>query len=296
MMIYNETHCVYVHINKINGKKYVGQTIYGDRPKQRWSNGNGYKGSTYFYNAIQKYGWDNFDHEIVASNLTKEEADNFERLLIKELDTTNPNKGYNLESGWHKNKVLSVDTKQKLSETRKGLYVGENNPMYGISPKERMDEETYNSWLQQTRDRVTSEEFREKMRQINIGKKYSDETNAKKGKKGVEHPWYGRCHTDETKEKLRQANTGRKYSDEVNAKKSHKGATNPSAKAVEQYSKDGIFIKKWDYAKLAAETLGISLSGIIACCRGTNGRKTAGGFVWKYAIIETEGTLCVSSV
>lgn len=83
MEIYNGTYCVYIHTNIVNGKKYVGQTVFGDNPNSRWRNGTGYARSIHFYNAIQKYGWDNFEHEIVASKLTKEEACSFECLLIK---------------------------------------------------------------------------------------------------------------------------------------------------------------------------------------------------------------------
>ena len=63
-------YCVYAHTNLINGKMYIG--ISGDDPRKRWV--RGYKGSTRFYNAIQKYGWDNFDHVILVDELTKEEA------------------------------------------------------------------------------------------------------------------------------------------------------------------------------------------------------------------------------
>lgn len=71
---------VYIHITPSN-KYYVGIT--SKEPCERWRNGFGYYSQKYFYNAIQKYGWDNIYHEIVASNLTKEEANNFEKLLIQ---------------------------------------------------------------------------------------------------------------------------------------------------------------------------------------------------------------------
>jgi len=93
----NDNYCVYIHTNKINGKKYVGQTC--QKPEKRWNNGQGYKQNSYFYRAIKKYGWDGFDHEIVAQGLTKDEANNFERVLIKELNSINPKEGYNLQDG-----------------------------------------------------------------------------------------------------------------------------------------------------------------------------------------------------
>ena len=91
--------CVYVHTNKINGKKYIGQT--SRKPEARWgNNGNGYKNKTpHFYNAIEKWGWNNFDHKIVTSNLTHEEANQMEKDLIKLYNTTNRDYGYNHSKG-----------------------------------------------------------------------------------------------------------------------------------------------------------------------------------------------------
>lgn len=64
---------VYQHKNKINGKIYIGITM--QKPEVRWGkNGNNYKSSPHFYSAIQKYGWDNFEHNILFTGLTKEEA------------------------------------------------------------------------------------------------------------------------------------------------------------------------------------------------------------------------------
>lgn len=99
MIINNDTFCVYMHINRINNKIYVGQTKYGYNPNKRWRDGDGYNGCTYFYQAIQKYGWDNFDHEIIASNLTEYEANSFEEMLIQQLKTSDAEYGYNLKSG-----------------------------------------------------------------------------------------------------------------------------------------------------------------------------------------------------
>ena len=45
-MILENNYTVYVHINNINGKMYVGYT--GMDVEVRWKNGNGYKGCKYF--------------------------------------------------------------------------------------------------------------------------------------------------------------------------------------------------------------------------------------------------------
>lgn len=92
-----DLYTVYMHRNKINGKIYIGQTC--QKPERRWREGKGYLHSSYFYNAITKYGWDNFEHIILKSNLTREESNQYEQALIKRYDSTNPLKGYNLADG-----------------------------------------------------------------------------------------------------------------------------------------------------------------------------------------------------
>lgn len=75
--------CIYKHTNKINGKVYIGQTC--QKPEDRWRNGEGYKGPTCFYYAIQKYGWDNFSHEILEDNIpTIDEANEKEKQYIQQ--------------------------------------------------------------------------------------------------------------------------------------------------------------------------------------------------------------------
>ena len=64
----SDSFTVYMHISPSH-KYYVGITKL--RPQERWgSQGQMYKKQG-FWHAIQKYGWDNFKHVIIAENLTK---------------------------------------------------------------------------------------------------------------------------------------------------------------------------------------------------------------------------------
>lgn len=79
---------VYMHTSPSN-KRYIGTTY--RKPLYRWhKDGSGYQDNQYFWRAIQKYGWDNFTHEIIAENLHYEDACKLEIKLIKQYDTTNP--------------------------------------------------------------------------------------------------------------------------------------------------------------------------------------------------------------
>lgn len=90
---------IYMHVNKINGKKYIGQTCQ-ENINHRWKNGLGYKPCTYFYHAIEKYGWDNFDHIILETNIGSAlEANEAEKYYIQLYETTDPKKGYNILYG-----------------------------------------------------------------------------------------------------------------------------------------------------------------------------------------------------
>ena len=109
-----DIHLIYLHKNKINNKIYIGQTIYIDNPSIRWGiNGIGYKKQLDFYEEIKQYGWDNFEHIILESNLNAIEADEKEKYYISLYDTTNPEKGYNRSPG---GSSVSLQTRQKMSE------------------------------------------------------------------------------------------------------------------------------------------------------------------------------------
>lgn len=109
---------VYLHVNKLNGKKYFGQTC--QNPTTRWGRGSTYKNSKHLYRAIMRYGWTNFHHFIIDDKLTKEEADTLEIKLIQAYDTIRT--GYNICQGGVGAMMCrkhSVETKKKLREYRK---------------------------------------------------------------------------------------------------------------------------------------------------------------------------------
>lgn len=124
---------IYVHINKINQKIYIGQTRQSINRRFR-HNGEGYQKCTRFYSAIQKYGWDNFEHIILFENLSLEEANEIEKYLIKKYDTTNPNFGYNINTGGNgfnafSGEIISLKNKEKWEN---GQYDNIKNAVYCI--------------------------------------------------------------------------------------------------------------------------------------------------------------------
>ena len=75
---------IYCYTNKINGKKYIGQTI---NPEQRYKahkssyqNPNDREYNSVLHNAFRKYGFDNFTYEILVKDI-----DDFEKLNELEI-------------------------------------------------------------------------------------------------------------------------------------------------------------------------------------------------------------------
>ena len=117
---------VYQHKNKINGKIYFGIT--SRNPIERWgNNGSNYKSTPHFYSAIQKYGWDNFEHNILYENLTKEEACDIEKTLIREYNTQDREFGYNILEGGQAS-TLPTEVREKMSKAMMGNQNGAGHP------------------------------------------------------------------------------------------------------------------------------------------------------------------------
>lgn len=80
-----------------SGKRYVGITK--QKPEQRWGKGKNYKNNSYFTGAIEKYGWDNFKHEILFEVDSLEEAKVLEIETIAKYHSDEREFGYNLSKG-----------------------------------------------------------------------------------------------------------------------------------------------------------------------------------------------------
>ena len=209
---------VYKHTSPTN-KVYIGIT--SQKPEDRWGNGRGYNKQSLFYNAILKYGWNNFKHEVLFSELTKEEAEQKEIELIKYYKSNLRQYGYNIDNGGNSIGKHSNETKLKISKSHIGIHAGNKNPCYGRT-----------------------------------GKKHP-----MYGRTGDKNPMYGKIRTGE---------------------QCYKKIKEKCSIPVNQYTKDGQFIKTYSSTMEVEKELGIYHNTISKCCKGKY--KSAGGFIWRYKI------------
>jgi group I intron endonuclease len=115
---------IYEFVNNINQKVYVGQTIdYSHRIRSHKFNLTQNK-NTPFYNALLKYGWENFSINIIEE-CEENELNNKEIYWIKKKNSLYPN-GYNLLEGGSQSRHTDY-TKQKISNGRKGIKFSESH-------------------------------------------------------------------------------------------------------------------------------------------------------------------------
>lgn len=259
---------VYVHISPSN-KYYVGITSQ-KYINTRWRNGKGYIKNQYFYRAIQKYGWNNFQHEIVANNLTKEEACNFEKILINKLNSNDYHYGYNISSGGESGSAglygeknpnyghyWTNEQKKRMSEKRKGSCTGDKNPNYG---KPLSDEVKLKLKISRA-NQIITEETKKKMstrlknrwKDKDYREMHSGENHCCYGRVGEKHPMFNKH-----------------------------GKENPNSKAVICLDDNTAYHS----AKDAANILKINYSKLCMCCRGERNScgKTEDGRLlhWQY--------------
>lgn len=184
---------VYKHVAP-NKKVYIGITS-KSKVENRWGkNGNNYKSKnkngnySHFYKSILKYGWDNFEHKVLAHGLTKEQACRWEIKLIKHYRSNKSEFGYNLTTGgesyepWNKGKtgVFSDEVRKKLSEQRKGKTSpnkGKKTPQHIKTKISLVLKEYYKTHEHHNKGKKLTEECKEKIRNAHIGKHVKELNN-----------------------------------------------------------------------------------------------------------------------
>lgn len=172
---------IYEHIAP-NGKRYIGQTC--QQLSRRWRNGNGYVRNTYFYRAIEKYGWDNFQHNVICQCATLEEANRVEADLIARYKTNKPAYGYNISGGGDGSERVAESTRILMSQLRKGRFVGADNPNHGRkhteSERERMSKKAREYFSTHKNPRLGIKASEETRRKQSAGRK-----NSKKAQESI---------------------------------------------------------------------------------------------------------------
>ena len=134
---------IYKFTNKINGKVYIGQT-YNLQTRLNSHKSKALKIKTKFYNAIRKYGWENFELSIlstITANTKEELSTLLDKLEIEYIKQYNSYKsGYNSTLGGHskrgyklskefsekcRNRIYSDDTRRKMSISAKNRVISE---------------------------------------------------------------------------------------------------------------------------------------------------------------------------
>lgn len=298
---------IYKHTSP-SGKVYIGQT----REKsviQRWRNGGkgylsinpktGEYDQPFIANAINKYPWDEWEHEIITECTTQEEADYLESYYIKLYKSNDRNYGYNLTAGGrgHLGQEMKSSTKEKLSEAVKELWKNpeyRNKTILGMKGKS-MHENTKNALLKANTGRMCSEETRKKIKKahskivlqysingefiaqyddcvdtgktIGVGNCAISNCCIGKSKKCKNYIFLYKCDLDNNPNLLEER------INLINNKKS-------AAKKILQYSKNDEFISEYSSITEASNVTNIKLTSISNCLKERS--KSAGGFIWKY--------------
>lgn len=248
-----------------NKKIYIGITR--QEINKRWGkNGNCYKKQKQMKNAINKYGWGNILHEVLFTNLTKEEAEQKEIELIAYYKSNTKKYGYNIANGGNCKESFSERTKKKISKAHKGIKFTDerkNNISKSLIGIKRSEE---------TKRRVGE---KSKGRKTRLGAKLSKESKEKISKALIEYHkkvgdniyWKGKHHTENTKEKIRQSRIGKPIIQ--------------CYKKIIKKDMNGNIIKEYENIVEARNELGLKNSGnIVSCAKGR--LKTAYGYKWEY--------------
>ena len=190
---------IYLIVNKVNGKTYVGQ-----RKSSKEYYKDNYMGSgKLLIKAKKKYGIENFEKFLIQYCYSKEETDKAERFWINEYRSRGKAE-YNIadggQGGGFKGRHHSEESKIKTSESCKEVFKSE-------VVKQKLSKAHEGNRFSDEHKRNLSESLKGK----NKGKHHSEETKRKisDSMKGDKNPFYGKQHSDETKLKISESKKGK---------------------------------------------------------------------------------------
>ena len=137
----NHYNCIYMYVNKINGKIYIGQTKNFIKRHKRHMKKS--QDKCLFDRELKEYGENNFDIFILKENIpTRCLLNLFECYYIEKYKTLTNNNLYNVSSGGHymenpfanKTEEEMKIIGEKISKNHKDCS-GESNPMYNKKGK-----------------------------------------------------------------------------------------------------------------------------------------------------------------
>lgn len=209
---------IYKHTCLITGKYYIGQTT--KTIEQRWKGhvNNSKKDKPYgiFQRAIKKYGEENWEHEVLESDISEEILNEREIFHIAKWNSSDTRYGYNLTEGGE-GVIPNEETRKKLSESHKGKtpWNKGKHDIYTLDTIEKISN-TLKGYKQ-------TPEARKNMSEAHKGKKLSEEHKQKLSESckisnsrpevkqkmsennlGNKNPNFGKHWTEERKQKLRE--------------------------------------------------------------------------------------------
>lgn len=196
---------VYCITNKVNGKKYIGQTTLP--LLSRWSaHCNEHSGCRSIAGAIQKYGKEAFSLSVLRSAYSKDELNAGEIELIAYHGTNLREHGYNLAAGGLSDKpsdesralmAIAKSGKKASAATRLKMSVAKK----GTPPSRKAVSES----VRVNTGRPLTEEHRKKLSDSHKGKRPSSAAILKAAESNR-----GKKRTDETRARISRGLTGKK--------------------------------------------------------------------------------------
>ena len=231
---------IYITTNECNGKRYIGKHSHSSFDKHYYGSG------TVLNNAIRKYGIECFSVRPIDWASSKDELNQKEIWWIDlfHANYRDNDDWYNILGGGEGFTSMDVS--------------GKNHPLYGKPMPDNIKQK-----ISETKTGVSinlhhTQEFKERMRNLMLNKKFSEETLRKMSENhadfsGSKNPMYG-VH---------------RY-----------GKTNPNAKKIVQLSLDNELVKIYDCMKDARLDGFVSRTIITKCCLHKQEKYL--GYKWMY--------------